>query len=272
MYNVRVKEFFDGCVQIQVFSHSVFSAGEKDCKKVERTTGEILQKEKGYLLDVPFEDEPVRVTDMPDLELSAYKSYLRTKKTVYDIARSNRWDWFVTFTFNGKKVNRYNFDDCSKKLSMWLNRMRKRCPDMVYLVVPEQHKDGAFHFHGLFSDCSGLDFVYSGHNDSSGREIYNVGSYRFGFTTATVVTDSQKSASYICKYITKDLCAVSMNRKRYWVSRNALRPIVKDYELEGTEEERLFQILSVYEALSIKKVSSAYLDVTYIESQSMRKI
>lgn len=267
MFNVRVKKFLDGFEQIQIFSHSMASEGERTNKKFDIHTGEIFERQTGYLLDVPFErDNFTRVHDMPDSEYIAYKSFVRTKKTVYDIARSNRWEWFLTFTFAPDKVDRYDYEQCSRKMSVWLMNMRKKCPDMVYLVVPEQHKDGAFHFHGLFSNCFRFDFLFSGKYDNSNRPIFNVGSYKFGFTTATRITDTRCASSYLCKYITKDLCAVSVNKKRYWVSRNSARPVVEEYDLEGTEEERLYEILRIYDVSHIKKVSTAFVDVTYIET------
>lgn len=266
MFNVRIKKFLDGCEQVQIFSHSMASEGERTNKRFNPHTGEIYERQSGYLEQVPFEDDDfTRVRDMPDPEYVAYKSFIRTKKTVYDIARANRWEWFLTFTFAPDKVDRYNFDDCSRKMSFWLNNMRKKCPDMVYLVVPEQHKDGAFHFHGLFSNCWRLDFSFSGKYDKSNRPIFNVGMYNFGFTTATRITDTRCAASYLCKYLTKDLCAVSVNRKRYWVSRNAARPEIEEYDLEGIEDERLYEILRIYEVSHIKKVSTVFVDVTYLE-------
>lgn len=43
-------------------------------------------------------------------------SLKRTKKKVYDYAKCNEWDWFVTFTFAAEKVNRYDYEECAKKL------------------------------------------------------------------------------------------------------------------------------------------------------------
>lgn len=272
MFNVRIKTFYGG-EQVQIFSHSMASEGDRSFKKCNPETGEIYERIRGHYEHVPFEDEDkTLVTDMPDLKYSAYKSFVRTKKTVYDIARANCWEWFLTFTFSPDKVDRYSYEECASKMSNWLKYMRKQCPDMVYLVVPEKHKDGAFHFHGLFSNCFKLGLRFSGYYDNSGRPIFNVGKYNYGFTTATQVSDSKRAASYLSKYITKDLCSVSMNRKRYWVSHNAERPIVEEYLLENLEDERLFEVISSFNVTHMKKVHNAFVDVTYLEvDQSMRK-
>lgn len=264
MFNVRIKRFFD-TEQVQIFSHGMFSNGEVDSRRVDRFTGEILPRRKcGHLEEVPFFDaDYTRVYDFPDPEKSLYKSFLRTKKTIYDIARANCWDWFLTFTFDGKKVNRYDYDECVKKFSVWLSNAKRSCPDMVYIVVPEQHKDGAFHFHGLFAKACGLGFHFSGRYDGQKRPIFNVGKYNFGFTTATRISDTHRASSYLCKYVTKDLCAVSRNRKRYWVSRNAKRPEVWEAFIPEEEEERFRKFYA--DAFHMKSIETSYVNVKYLE-------
>lgn len=147
-------------------------------------------------------------------ERSISSSMARTKGAVYHLARSNEWDWFITLTFNPKCVDSFDYAACVKKLSKWLNNARLSCPDMGYLVVPEKHPtSGRYHFHGLFKNCQGLGFVDSGHVDNHGNRVYNVGSYKLGFTTATVVSDQARVTRYIAKYITKDVCEVAFREE-----------------------------------------------------------
>ena len=83
---------------------------------------------------------------------------------IYKLACNNKpWDYFVTFTFNSDKVDRYNFSEVSKKLSKWIDNIKQKygCKDMGYIIVPEKHKDGAWHFHGLFKNCDNLNFIDS---------------------------------------------------------------------------------------------------------------
>jgi hypothetical protein len=107
------------------------------------------------------------------------------------------------------------------------------------VVVPELHKSGRYHFHGVFSNCEGMTFKESGHYSDSGKEIYHVGNYRLGFTTATKVGESIKSAMYMGKYITKELCGHIRGKKRYWKSRNCNMPEEEKYldeDVKGTKE------------------------------------
>lgn len=169
----------------------------------------------------PFDGKPVVLYEdyLKNKERNKKSSLKRTKDKVYYYCRSNKWDWFVTLTFSPDSVDRYNYDKCSEKLMNWLSNVKRNSGcGFQYVIVPEKHKDGAFHFHGLFSgELPGM--VYSGHCDKKSRPIYNINSYGLGFTTATKVGENSKAASYLMKYISKDMFAVSDGRKRYWVSR-----------------------------------------------------
>lgn len=261
MFNIRIKQFYD-TEQIQIFSKGYRSEGEVERKNFNHFTGEIYEPLIGEAVDNPFTGKRERLRTMTDAERSAMVSCSRAKKEVYDIARSNKWDWFFSFTFNPALVDSFDYNICVEKFSKWLNNIRRLCPDMVYIVVPEKHKSGRFHFHGLFSNVSALDFVYSGHI-ISGRRVYNCCNYKYGFTTATKVSDSNKSASYLVKYITKDLCSVSKGKKRYWVSRNVKRPIVRELMIESPEDERLKMYMENYSY--IKKIETLFGNCIYID-------
>lgn len=265
MYNVRVKRFYDS-VQVQYWEHPIV---EPDIE-FNQVTGEIYERQRSDgLVEIwnPFTEEWERAKDLTDgrkIKHSIMVSQNRSVNAIWDIARSNLWEWFLTFTFSPEYSNRYDYDECSGKLSMWLRNMKRRgCPDMRYLVVPEQHKDGAWHFHGLFADCAGLGFEDSGIDDSSGKRIYNVGRYNWGFTTATKVGDSGKASSYLCKYVTKELITATPGKKRYWCSRNCARPVIEDLLISGSIYGFLEE--SGESVKSIKKVSTPFNHVTYIE-------
>ena len=95
---------------------------------------------------------------------------------------------------------------------------------MVYLVVPEQHKDGAWHFHGLFSNCEGLTMVDSGIKYDDNRNVYNIIDFKLGFTTALKSDGDPRISSYLVKYITKELITMSKGQHRYLYSKNLAKP------------------------------------------------
>lgn len=193
-------------------------------------------------------------------------SLKRTKKRIYDYSKSNVWEWFVTFTFSQHRVNRYDYNECTKKLSKWLNHLRRSSPALSYLVVPEQHKDGAWHFHGLFSGLSDREIVWSGRYVikrvcTLGRpkfvqteeKIYKIGRYNLGWMTATKVKYMERVTSYITKYITKDMLSGLYGKKRYWCSRNLLKPVEEVYMMDQTDRFILSSELD--EVSRFKKIS-----------------
>ena len=73
---------------------------------------------------------------------------------------------------------------------------------LKYILVPEQHKDGAFHFHG-FMVGTGLKAEDSGIR-WEGRPVYNLPQWPYGFTTAQQLYGEYTAAvGYCCKYIGK---------------------------------------------------------------------
>jgi hypothetical protein len=220
MYNLKIKDYGNGQVQTRLYTHLVHTGKKKSPEY------QIKEFEEN-----PFDDNnPVRVVkDFDQFELeherSLYNSLKRSKNRIYDISRANNWDWFITLTLNQDKVDRYDYDDCVNKVRKWFNNMKNRCEtDLKYLLVPEQHKDGAFHFHGLLKDAQGLEFINSGKKDAQGREIYNIGKYKLGWTTATAVDKQEGVTKYITKYTTKSLTENIFGKRKYLNSRNLNMP------------------------------------------------
>ena len=207
--------------------------------------GEILER-KAFDPTVssynPFTCETEFMTDLELVEQhrleSVRASLSRTLTAITDLSRSNAWEWFVTLTFDSQKVDRYDYSAVTKALSTWLSNIRRKCPSLRYLIVPELHQDGAYHFHGLLANCDGLGLVYSGVIQNK-KKVYNIPSFRLGFTNVQRVTDTNRVAVYVTKYMTKDLCELTPGKKRYWASRNLNRPIEELYSIGGRELQAL---------------------------------
>lgn len=164
-------------------------------------------------------------------------SLSRTKNSIYNIARSNEWQWFITLTFDRNNTDSSDYDMITCRLHTFLNNLQKRkCPDIKYLIVPELHKDKKhYHFHGLLSNVDSMRFCFSGKFDNKDNPIYNILDWKYGFTTATHIKDSQKTSSYITKYITKDSENKLNNKRRYMCSKNVER-VEASYHLLDEEE------------------------------------
>lgn len=160
-------------------------------------------------------------------EYSIQRSVRRTRSVISDYVLNNDFDMFVTFTFDPKKVNRYDLNTCYTRMQLWLSNQRRKSKsidkEFKYIVVPEKHKDGAIHFHALIANLpSKLKKTKVIQNN---KRVYNLLGYRYGFTNAQYLdSDKQKTTAYLCKYITKDMELIS-NRRRYWCSKNLLKPV-----------------------------------------------
>ena len=178
--NAKIKYYPNGVQRVTVFNYARF-------REVER---EKIENPDSYDMEAPSRADSIK----------------RAKDTIFDIALLNETEWryFITFTLDSSKIDRYDVSSVKKYMLQWLkNQVRRK--GLKYLIVPEYHKDKAIHFHGLINDCD-FRFVDSGKFDKSGRRIFNVRDWRLGFTTA-IELDTQKInlCKYMVKYVTKDV-------------------------------------------------------------------
>lgn len=262
MYNVKIIEYPQG-YQVKLYDTYLGREDDNRHEIIKNDNVQELERDCWHSCQSSFE-EIFEIEEWKSEE-SKRISFSRTKKNIYYIARSNVWEWFCTFTVSPEKVDRYDYKECKKKITKWLNHQKERyAPDLYYLVVPEQHKDGAWHFHGLLGGCAGLVFSDSGHFTSDNQPIYNIDSYKLGFSTATAVKDTNKVSGYICKYITKDLCGVLDGRNRYFVSKGIGRApeyemLVPWYQFEDLKK-------GLYENMTWKKKeNNGFYDIDYFE-------
>lgn len=155
-------------------------------------------------------------------EHSTERSIDRTKQKIREYALCNKFSMFVTFTF---KEDRYDDQLKFQQMKTWLDNQRKRLGTFKYVLVPERHKDGAYHFHALFADYNGRIISKKLKN---GRMVYKLGSYKLGISDVEYIKSDKrtrnKTASYISKYITKEMPMLP-GKKRYWCSQDLSRPL-----------------------------------------------
>lgn len=249
-FNLRLFEYPNGEVQVRYYSTPLYKQDEKIPveMKIEQRKKRREAFEETHSIE-PFTHKWVKEVQSfdeldRDAESSFFRSANRSKQAVYTYARCEFWEWFVTFTVADFRKDRYDFSACSKAVRVWLNNQKERyAPNLKYLCVPEQHKDGAWHFHALLCNCGNIPFVFSGKVDKKGQRIFNLDSYRLGFTTATRVSDYHKVARYIGKYITKTLCSKTSGKQRYFVSKTINKPVTSIMLINRQEE--LYPILDM---------------------------
>lgn len=150
------------------------------------------------------------------------RSRRRALKAMKDIMDCNRFDWFVTFTLAGDKINRTDYSAFVRAVNVYFkNRVQRH--GWSYLAVPEYHKDGkALHLHALVK--GDIKLVDSGTviRPTGGRPVklstalkqgfaleqlktvYNVCDWSLGWSTAIKTYGSPEALRrYVGKYITK---------------------------------------------------------------------
>ena len=252
MYNVRIIEYANGSIQIRLYSKPL---ADKDY------CGQLLDKVRE-----PFSGKVV--TDIDREDDSQRESIQRSRRMMSMYARAIKWDWFVTLTFAPDRTDRYDYRTCSRKLMNWLKYLRKtKAPDIKYLLVYEPHVDGAWHIHGLMADAGGLDFFDSGHI-RSGRTVYNLTDWRYGYTACTCVQDTYRVSAYIVKYLVKTDIRLDRWQHRYIVSRNLPCPVQTLYcvdpdNINGWVQSYADQI--GYRIVWKSQSNGAYVHTTYFD-------
>ena len=250
MFNTKEKRYPNGDVVIKRINNLCYKKNDG----YEPSDGE-----KQTRSEKTFETEEERTEY---LEKKAVENMIRTRTCIYDLARANEWTHFVTLTFSNETCDRYDYSDCIKQISKYMDNFKQRnketCPNFRYLLVHEKHKDGAFHFHGVINleDTSKLvKAVYppgaKKENQNiivNGKQIYNWETYKKGFSTLTEMNDFEKTCMYITKYISKDVNEdYQKGRRRYIYSSNCIKPTVSRY-MSDMEEFEIFDPLyqSIY--------------------------
>lgn len=173
-------------------------------------------------------------------------SLSRSRRVVLELALCNDWSYFCTFTLDGSKHDRFDLDNWHKVFCQWLRDQRKKFPDLDlrYLLVPEQHKDGAWHMHGFFSDITSVltsfsDLLKAGQNVpqrlvDNNYFTWSALSSKFGFCSFAPVLNKVAAGFYVTKYLSKSIgdSGVNVGKHLYYCSR-FLNRAVKHGDIYG---------------------------------------
>lgn len=160
------------------------------------------------------------------------QSLVRTKRTVHEIALCNDWDYMVTLTLNAQKYDRYNLKLFIKDLGKFLNNYNyQKKTTIKYMLIPEEHEDGAWHMHGFFFGipenhlCHFIPGVHPQKLIDEGYLNWVAYEKKFGFCSLGRIRDAERSAAYITKYITKHLrhTSIEVNCRMFYASQGLRR-------------------------------------------------
>lgn len=219
-----------------------------------------------------FETGEILSYKRKEVLLSRTASINHSKRLLSSLLLMNTFDWFATLTFDGQRIDRTNDKLVYDAYVKYINNLTHRFPNMGYVTVLERHKrDNCIHFHMLLNGISAsqLGLVNSGKvcchwayhkdkicskeyfdktknehelTDTDGLPVYNATSFFYGFTTVTRIVSRERCNSYVQKYINKDIGkSTEIFRKRFFYSRNLLRPKVVDRVI-GADFEQPVQL------------------------------
>lgn len=204
----------------------------------------IIMHKKRFNADELFYADNEKDSFYIDNDTKLKNNISRAKTKIRDYAYCNNWEYFVTFTFSDSNIDRYDLKEIKKRMSTFFNNYKKRKNnDFKYLLIPEFHKDGAVHFHGLVSGINENhlhlfelteklpQYIYS--QLRKGKKVFDFTEFskRFGYTVIEPVRNEQAAANYITKYITKDLMSLPLGTCCYLNSKGLKLPdlIHQDY-------------------------------------------
>lgn len=154
-------------------------------------------------------------------------SRARAKAAVRDIAMCNQFSYFFTWTLSPEKIDRYDSEKVGKAVQTFLKNVSHR-KGFSYLCVPELHKDGAIHIHGL-CNLGGVKIMRAINHHTKeflstdrGQPIYNMTDWSLGYSTCIPIDENyERTCNYLAKYFTKDSCKIF--GKWYFSSRNLVK-------------------------------------------------
>lgn len=140
-------------------------------------------------------------------------SISRARSKIFEYVLCNEFTYFVTLTINND-FDRFDLDNFRKRVSQIIRDLRhKGFDDLSYILIPEKHKNGAWHFHGLFTAGFGKDFYI---NDNG--FLSWVSFDKIGFSSISRILNYNATCKYITKYINKDMSTVLKGKYLYFHS------------------------------------------------------
>jgi len=163
--------------------------------------------------------------DINDKKLD--NSISRSRTRIFEYSMCNKFEYFITLSLNGEKKNRYELKPFIKDLGQFIRDYRKKYKvDIQYILIPEKHKDGAWHMHGLIKGIPESHL----HINDNGYLDWKAYKDKFGWISLGKVKNQEAVSKYITKYITKsfnsNMGVIEKEQKLYYVTRGLKKPEV----------------------------------------------
>lgn len=182
-------------------------------------------------------------------------------------ALSNKWDYFITLTTDKRKVDRFDDDEVKALWRACRQRLQRFDPNVKILLLPERHKNGALHFHGLVA--MEKQFTLRLHMidgkqqySATGAPLFEFPFWDFGIASCAIISSSEyvfkgerlaeaidesgnvrttsqrRVVAYLSKYMGKEFGQLGYNKKHFYRTRNV---VGKDKSVDNYKAEDLLQ-------------------------------
>lgn len=144
--NVVINQFSD-FTEITLYKKAFFVNPNLNKQDIDRRRK--FKYDENEVLQIARDD--VTFNDLLDVN---NRSRRRTLDNFFGYALTNDWDYFVTLTFDSKKVDRTKKSEINNAWKNFRERLQYRFPNIKILVVTEEHHtDGCLHFHGFIGNA-----------------------------------------------------------------------------------------------------------------------
>lgn len=217
------------------------------------------EKIKNYIIIKKFSDEYYKIVNLKTYnktitdngsnkrgqanEKKLDNSISRAKTKIFEYAICNEFDYFVTLTINPKKYDSKNLDKYYKDLSQFIRNYRRLYNTKIdYVLVPERHKSGAWHMHGLIKGIVKDHLIFNQNGYLTWTKYHD----KFGYISLDAIKNRLAVAKYITKYITKntDNTVTELNKKTYYCSRGLKK---SETIIEGIANYNIFNNAFVWD-------------------------
>lgn len=182
---------------------SLYDYGHGQYKIVYIKRGRIASKEKKSNVEITVDDKERFAS-----------SVSRARSTIFEIAMCNDFEHFCTFTLDKEKRDRFDLRLFRKDFTQFirdLNKKRLESEKIKYLLIPEQHGDGAWHLHGLLHGLTEKELALNEYGYLDWKAYRD----RFGFFSVSPIKNNIACAKYITKYITKDYDETGLEKNKH---------------------------------------------------------
>lgn len=241
---------------------------------IHKKSGMVKMKEGFTMTDKEVEARIAaaqRPVTQSEQEERTAKQEFRIKRKIRQLILANPFDYFCTLTLNPEKVNSLDYEASKKRLLTWCKNQRDRKGRFDWLFVPEFHKSGRVHFHGVIGN-SQLNFSEAANQKTGksvirqGRQVYNLLDWKNGFSDCERIENKDKTASYMTKYITKELMSNPnmANKPRYFRSQGLIEP---EMTFTDTDDEQYSGFVPSFGLVDLDENGDSFLDLAIYKQE-----